>query len=335
MRWKWIIVSAIIAAIGAATAVLLVIRAHRWDATLMTLQGAVIRRDSDTNKELPIADADVTATRGTTTVEAHTDPNGYFRIKFPEVIWPGQTVVLSFRHPGYLPLDLDLHIQFRSMMRRLYIAAMDPVPVAVRASAEAGHPVSVVSNIRVRYTENAQTDEDIGSAVRTFQVVGHGNIPCRRQAPCSPDGNWKAAKASITLDAGAGNEFRNVRASCIAGPCPFTHIDTEAFQNPGRVLTVSAEDWSETTTFLLEAEVIHTTIDSNVRYSYPVIFDRTLNFTVPPTQEGVSLEAEINGAPMVFPMGPDHYLSWATCTASTNPEKSSAYRCELKPGYRF
>lgn len=337
MRWKWIIVSAIVAAIAAATITVLVVRSHRWDATLMTLQGAVIRHDADANKQLPIADADITATRGTTTIQARSDSNGYFRIKFPQVIWPGQTVVLSFRHSGYIPLDLDLHIQFRSMMRRLYIAAMDPEPVAIRVNAEAGHPVSTVSNIRVRYTENFQTEEDVGSAARTFQVVNHGNIPCRRQTPCSPDGNWKASKSSVNLDAGAGNEFRNVRASCIAGPCPFTRIDTAgAAQNPGRTMTVTALDWSDTATFLLEAEVVHTTIASNVRHSYPVIFGRTLNFTVPPTQEGVSLEVELNGAPMVFPMGPDLYLSWASCTATTSEtDKSTAYRCELKPGYRF
>ena len=336
MRWKWIIVSAIIAAIAATTATVLVLRARRWNTVLMTIQGAVIQRDADAEKELPIADADVTATRGATTIRTRTDARGYFHIKFPEVIWPGQTVVLSFRHAGYFPVDMDLHIQFRSMMRRLFIAEMDPEPVAVRTSAEGGRPISVVSNIRVRYTENFQTDEDVGSAVRTFQVVNRGNVPCRRQAPCSPDGTWRAAKGSITLDAGAGNEFRNVRASCIAGPCPFTSIDSSNFQHPGRVLTVTAEDWSDTATFLLEAEVMHTTIESSVRHSYPVLFDRSLNFTVPPTQEGVSLEAEINGSPMVFPMGPDLYLSWANCTANTNEtEKSTAYRCELKPGYRF
>jgi hypothetical protein len=336
MRWKWITISAAIAVIGAVTATVLVLRARRWNTTLMTIQGAVIRSDSDPNKQLPIADAVVTATRGAATIITHTDANGYFRIKFSEVIWPGQTVLLSFRHQGYFPLDQDLHIQFRSMMRRLDIAAMEPEPMVVRTNVEAGRPVSVVSNIRVRYTENFQTDEDVGSAVRTFQVVNRGNIPCRRQAPCSPDGSWKAAKSSITLDAGAGNEFRNVRASCIAGPCPFTRIDTSGFQQPGRTLTVSAVDWSDTATFLLEAEVIHTAIDSSVRHSYPVIFDRNLNFTVPPTQEGVSLEADINGAPMVFPMGPDLYLSWASCTSNTNEtEKSTAYRCELKPGYRF
>jgi hypothetical protein len=254
------------------------------------------------------------------------------------VIWPGQTVSLSFRHDDYEPLDIDLKIQFRSMMRRLFVAAMEPDPAAIEVPASSNKKApQVVSNIRVRYTENFQTDEDVGSAVRTFQVVNKGNIPCRRQAPCSPDGSWKATKGTINLDAGVGNEFRNVRVSCIAGPCPFTRIDTSGFEQPGRTLDVSAFDWSDTATFLLEAEVVHTTIASNVRHSYPVLFDRTLNFTVPPTQEGVSLEAEINGAPMVFPLGPDLFLSWAHCVAHTNGDgdKSSAYRCELKPGYRF
>ncbi|MGA8670627.1 MAG: hypothetical protein WB679_12160 [Terracidiphilus sp.] len=337
MRWRWIAVSAIIGSIALITITVLVVRARRWNSTLMTLQGAVIRRDSDTEKEVPISDAQITATRGAMTISTRSDASGYFKIKFPEVIWPGQTVVLAFRHEDYKPLDIDLHIQFRSMMRRLYIAAMEPVPSAPQTKTLPGKPATVVSNIRVRYTENFQTDEDVGSAVRTFQVVSHGNIPCRGEAPCSPDGSWKAAKASVTLDAGVGNQFRNVRASCIAGPCPFTRIDSSGFQEPGRTIEVSAFDWSDTATFLLEAEVVRTMIASNVRHSYPVIFDRSLNFTVPPTQEGVSLEAEVNGTPMVFPMGPDLYLSWATCTVttSTDAEKSKAYRCELKPGYRF
>jgi hypothetical protein len=337
MRWKWIAVAATVGAIALVTVAVLVIRARRWDSTLMTIQGAVIRRDSDPERQLPIADATVIARRGATTVTTHSDSSGYFKVKFPEVIWPGQTVSLSFERNDYEPLDIDMKIQFRSMMRRLFIAAMEPEPAVVQAAATPSKAPQAVSNIRVRYTENFQTDEDVGGAVRTFQVMNKGNVPCRRQAPCSPDGSWKATKSSINLDAGVGNEFRNVRVSCIAGPCPFTHIDSNGFQQPGRMLDVSALDWSETATFLLEAEVVHTTIASNVRHSYPVIFDRTLNFTVPPTQEGVSLEAEINGSPMVFPLGPDLYLSWANCVARTsnNQDKSTAYRCELKPGYRF
>jgi hypothetical protein len=87
----------------------------------------------------------------------------------------------------------------------------------------------------------------------------------------------------------------------------------------------------------VEAEVFHDAISSNVRELYPVIFGETLHFTMPATQEGVSIEAEIDGAPMVFPLGPDLFLSWATCTTrhSSDADKTTVYRCELKPGYRF
>jgi len=189
----------------------------------------------------------------------------------------------------------------------------------------------------VRYTVNSQNDQNIGSDAKTFQVVNLGNIPCHHENPCSPDGYWKAAKGSIELDAGADNEFRDARASCIAGPCPFTQIDASGFANGGRKIVASALDWSDTTTFLLEAEVFHTAVVSNVRESYPVVFGRSLSFTLPGSAEGVSLEAEIDGAEMVFPLGPDLYLSWANCAFRTGPNrgKSAVYQCELKPNYRF
>ena len=87
----------------------------------------------------------------------------------------------------------------------------------------------------------------------------------------------------------------------------------------------------------MQAEVFHTAISSNVRELYPVIFGRALNFTLPPTQEGVSLEADVDGTPMVFPLDPKPNLSWANCTVrtGTEKEKTAVYRCELKPDYRF
>ena len=151
---------------------------------------------------------------------------------------------------------------------------------------------------------------------------------------CSPDGKWKAASETVKLDAGADNTFGNITASCIAGPCPFTRIDSSGFIHGGRNISVTALNWSDTATFLMEAEVYHTAINSEVRELYPVKFGQTLNFTLPPTQEGVSLEAEVDGAPMVFPLGPNLSLSWATCNVRTGPEqeKTTVYRCELKPG---
>jgi hypothetical protein len=210
-------------------------------------------------------------------------------------------------------------------------------PGPSQPAANAGGKESVVSNIRVRYTVNTQTNVNNGSAVKTFQVVNKGNVPCNGQPPCSPNGIWKASTGSASLDAGPDNEFRGVRASCIAGPCPFTRIDSSGLVDGARNITVSATDWSDTATFLLEAEVFHAAISSNVRLSYPVIFGRALNFTLPPTQEGVSIEADVDGTPMVFPLGPELYLSWADCNArtGTDSEKTTVYRCELKPGYRF
>ena len=224
---------------------------------------------------------------------------------------------------------------FRTVAKELYVARM--VPRHEQSAVRPGSPPIVVSNIRVRYTVNSTTESNIGSAVKTFQAVNKGNVPCVRHPLCSPDGNWKASTGSATLDAGVGNEFRDVRASCIAGPCPFTRIDSSGFAKGGRNITVSASNWSDTATFLLEAEVFHTAISSTVRESYPVVFGRALSFTLPATEEGVSLEAEVNGAPMVFPIGPALYLSWATCTARTNSEdeKTTVYRCELKAGFRF
>ncbi len=335
MKWRQIAVWSSVAIVGAVLVTVLLVRTNRWTPRTITIEGAVIRRDDDPRQELPIADAVVTATGGAASVSTQSDASGYFRIIVKEGVWPGQTVNLTFEHQDYRPFDLKLQIGLRPAKRKLYVAAMEPI--VPRTGVGAGRPSSLVSNIRVRYTVNLETNENVGSAVKIFQAVNRGNVPCDGQPPCSPDGAWKASIGSVTLNAGHGNEFRNVRASCIAGPCPFTRIDASGFINGGSSIRASALNWSDTTTFLLEAEVFHTTIGSSVRESYPVIYGRTLNFTLPSTQEGVSLEAEIDGTPMVFPLGPDLYLSWATCIVRANREgeKSTVYRCELKPAYHF
>jgi hypothetical protein len=324
-----------VAIVGAALATVLVVHMHHWRPRSLTIQGAVIRKDADTRKESPISGVQVTASDGVTSTSTQSDASGYFKIVFPEAVWPGQTLDLKFRHDDYNPLDLKLPTGLRLASKGLYVAAM--TPGSEQTVANADNHVSQVSNIRVRYTVNGTTDENIGSAVKAFQVINQPNVPCNRQTPCSPDGNWKASGGSVSLDAGPENEFRNARASCIAGPCPFTLIDSSGYVNGGRIITASAIDWSSTATFLLEAEVFRASMTSRVRELYPVVFGQSLHFTLPPTQEGVSLEADVDGVPMVFPLGSELYLSWATCSArsNTDAEKTTVYRCELKPGYRF
>jgi hypothetical protein len=339
MTGKRIAWAVIAAAVCVVIVVFLLIRAHRLrtitEAQSIPIEGAVIRRDADPNKELPIAGVAITASDGVRTATAESDAAGYFNFVLQKTVLSDRPVTVSFRHSSYEPLDLTVQTGRLAIPKQLYVAAMVPIPAKTVASTS--RPQTVVSHIRVRYTINTRTETNIGSEVKTFQVVNKGNVPCNHQSPCSPDGKWKASSASASLDAGTDNSFDNVRASCIAGPCPFTRIDSNGFIHGGRYIKVSALNWSDTATFLLEAEVYHTAISSEVRELYPVKFGQTLNFTVPPTQEGVSLEADLDGSPMVFPLGPDPELSWASCSVrtGTEEEKTTVYRCELRPGYRF
>jgi hypothetical protein len=336
MTWKRAVGTIVTLAVGVGVGLLL--RTHRLESLTVRrsipIEGAVIQRDKDPQNQLPIADALVTASDGTTSVMTHSDASGYFKLIFPKGLLSGQPIVLLFRHQNYEPLTFDVLTGRIEAPEKLYIAKLVPVPQKARAKSSKD---VAVSNIRVRYTINSVTSQNVGSVVKTFQVVNQGNIPCDKKLPCSPDRRWKASTSSASLDAGTENAFGNVRVSCIAGPCPFTKASFMGETEGKRLVNVSALDWSDTATFLLEAEVFHTALTSNVRESYPVIFDGALNFTLPPTQEGVSLEADIDGAPMVFPLGPNLYLSWANCTARTDSEKEKAtvYRCELKPGYSF
>ncbi len=325
----WMVVAA-----GAAAVIVLIYGLHHWRPQWSVLRGAVVRKDADVRKQQPIGGVVVTATYGNSRVTTHSDPAGYFGIAIPKSILPGQTVVLDFEHPGYKPLELPVMIRFRNSLRQLLVADMTPTPANMEV--EPSSVGQVVANVRVRYTVNTDLEENIGSEAKTFEIVNQGNVPCRHQSPCSPDGRWKAAQGSIRLDAGQGNEFQDARGSCIAGPCPFTRIDTSGFAEGGRMITATAFDWSDTTTFLVQAEVFHTSIVPQVRLTYPVVFGRGFNFTVPPSAEGTSLIAELSGTEIVFPLGADLDLSWASCQVRKGATAiNNVYQCELKPGYRF
>jgi hypothetical protein len=336
VKRKTVLIWAIVAAAAAVVGLLISVHARHLRVRSEVIQGAVIRRDSDTRKELPIDGALVTVSNGSSSVSTHSDASGYFKLIYPPIVWPGRAVDISLSREGYEPFRMQLASGIHLTTRELYVVALEPTSQPASLTNQPAKE-SVVSNIKVRYTVNSENVVNIGSAVKTFEISNKGDVPCNGKPPCSPDGRWKAARGSVTLDAGQGNEFREVRASCIAGPCPFTRIDSSGYIRNGRTITAAAIDWSDTATFLVEAEVFRDEINSNVRELYPVEFGQALHFTLPPTQEGVSIEAEVNGAPMVFPLGPDLYLSWATCTARTtsDQDKTTVYRCELKPGYRF
>src|ERR1035437_5684001 len=281
-------------------------RLHRHAGIPLTVVGSVIKQNADTRKESPIADVEISAPPGLAVSNARSDFSGYFKINLPLGIDPGESVTLRFRHPDYQPVDLNAIVG-----DQLYVVPM--IPIHGEVESELSEDETVLANVLVRYTTEITTTENIGVGVKTFQVVNTGNVPCYQHLPCSPDGKWTAAIDSASLDAGDGNRFQNARVTCIAGPCAFTKVDVDNFSRTARAIKVSVRNWSDTATFLLQAEVFHTQVRDIVGKSFPIIFGRSLNFTLPADAEGVTMEAELNGSQIIFPLAPVPALSWADC----------------------
>lgn len=295
----------------------------------LTLTGVVIRQDTDPRRQVPITGVEITALNGVALRNGISDSSGLFHLSLRPGLKRGQPILLMFQHPDYKPLNLSQSFE----KRMLYVVRMSPIASTARAVPSG--PTRFIAQVSIRYSVKTSTAEEIGSAMKTFEVVNTGNVECRGQKPCSPDGRWKAAAGAMSLDAGEGNEFRNPRVSCIAGPCPFTKIDSDGLANGGRVFNVSVRDWSDPATFLIEAEVVHPMTADVVRQSSPAILGRTLNFTLPAEAEGVSIEAEVDGTHVVFPLDPEPCLSWGECNVKIEKDRTSTYRCELKPGFEF
>jgi hypothetical protein len=283
-------------------------------------------QDSDPRKQLPIAGVEVSTISALAPLASESDSAGLFILKLRKPIRHGHPITLHFSHPRYHAFDLNDFVS-----DKLYVVHL--LPLASEVTTQGPTPVKV-TNVQIRYTVEAMTSLSVGSAVKTFEIQNKGNVPCRGQHPCSPDGQWKAALATGSLDAGPGSEFRDARVSCIAGPCPFTRIESDDFSRAGQRVTVTARDWSDTATFLLEAEVFRSMVTQSEHWSYPVVFGDHLSFTLPANAESVSIEADLDGQSIIFPIGPSLFLSWAACD-SGGQGKARIYRCALKPGYRF
>jgi hypothetical protein len=291
------------------------------------IRGAVVEQENDPAKQLPISDVDVTAADNTAVSRVTSDSSGFFSLSLRPDVKPGTPISLKFRSSDHKPLDLTVVAGDEINIARM-------VPVRQEAQSRGG-PVVSVTGISVRYSIETTNAVNVGSAVKTFQVMNAVNLPCAGKPPCSPGMRWKAAVGSATLDAGEGKEFRNARLSCIAGPCPFTAVESDNFSKGGRTISASIRNWSDTTTFLLEADVFRRQIADVIRQAFPVIIDQAMSFTLPASSEGASIEAKLDGSPIVFPIGPTPILSWANCSVRTGQDQARVFWCQLRPGYRF
>lgn len=320
--WVWGMEIFLIVIVGA---VVIIFRLQEKGASL---EGAILVQSADVRRQAPISGVEVTAAVGAARVQGKSDASGFFHLTLPGINWRSEAIALQFRHPGYRPLDITQRLR-----DEIYVIRM--TPIGEHTVREGPVPQTMLKDVRVRYATKATMPINVGSIARTFEVKNTGDVPCERSGPCSPDGRWKAEVGGLTLDAGEGHEFRNVRVSCIAGPCPFTKIESDPSTWERRVIKIAARDWSDAVTFLVEAEVIQTKLSDTILNAYPAIFGREMSFTLPPAAQGPSIEADINGTDVVYPLGPALTLSWADCTLRVGTDRTKLYRCELKPGYQF
>lgn len=293
-----------------------------------TITGAVITQSANPHLQRPIARAVVTIRTESAEAKGMSEASGLFRLQLQPPAASGDSVQLQVAHPDYHPFAITA-----TASDRIHVIRLTPKNPAGVASSP-GREISI-SNIRVRYATSNTTTNTVGTAVRTFDVINKGDVPCQDGSPCSPNGKWKASIGSLTLEAGENKQFRNVRVSCIAGPCPFTAVEQDGFSRGGPVIKVSVRNWSDPVTYLVEAEVAITMETELIRHAYPVTFGRSMNFTLPAAASGPSIETDVNGSAIVFPLGPELRLSWADCRFEEGSDRTKQFRCELKPGYRF
>lgn len=295
--------------------------------TTMTFAGAVLMNDPDPQKQVPIPGALVKATLGKTVVRGSSDETGYFQLVLPRQL-PNEALMITVTHPSYFPLE-----QPRADPARLFIAKLLPTP-ETKPAANNGPQLSI-TNVRIRYTTKEEATVNIGNIVKAFPVPNVPNLPCNASPNCSPDGKWKATSTTVSYDAGEHNQFINIRASCVAGPCAFSQVESSNISGAVREMKITVKNWSDPTTYLVEAEVSRTMSSDRVREAFPAIFGTSMDFSLPALAEGPSIEADLNGTSIVFPLGPNLLLSWATCTAGQSSGHERLFRCELKPGFVF
>ncbi|MGV3516798.1 carboxypeptidase-like regulatory domain-containing protein [Luteitalea sp.] len=289
--------------------------------------GAVLTADTNPQRQRPVAQARVTAIAGAVSASGTTDESGLFRLAMDPPVPPDQALTLTVEHPRFHPFDAS-----NLVADQLHLVRLRPTAAPVERANDAE---VTIANVRVRYTSKAEATLDIASAARTFEFPNTANVPCAGQPPCSPDGRWKATVGTFSLEAGPTRQFRHVRVSCLAGPCPFTRIMSDNFSRGGATIRGTVLNWSDSVTYLVEAEVAQHIVSDLVRHAYPVIFERFMNFTLPSGAQGPSIEAEVKGEGIIYPLGPQLRLSWATCRLDARTDGTRLYRCELKPGFAF
>jgi len=208
----------------------------------MVIQGVVMRDEANPEKRFPISSVRVISTDGLASAPTTTGTDGLFKLTLKPEAKNGLSISLNFQHPDYQEKDVTQVIG-ESVPYIFYLWPSQYTRVEPAGQAWMG-----------RFLRVADPPEIVS---KTFQIRNRGSVRCNNRPPCSPDGKWKAAIETASIDAGPGKIFASGRAQCIAGPCPWTSVETKGFPQLGQpTLTVSVRNWSDTVTYRLSGEAV-------------------------------------------------------------------------------
>ena len=198
--------------VGIGAAITTVVWAYRIKRVerISVITGAVLEADVDPKRQQPVATVQITAQFGPSLSGSKSDASGLFRITLRPPVDAGDLIRLMFRHPNYQDLETSIPAE-----RLIHVIRLTPKPRSPETDSKRA-PIGI-SDVRVRYAMKNTATTNVGSTVKTFEVVNTGNVPCDRKGPCSPDGRWKAEVGSLSLDAGMKRSF----ATCA---CPVSQV---------------------------------------------------------------------------------------------------------------
>ena len=117
---------------------------------------------------------------------------------------------------------------------------------------------------------------------------------------------------------------------------PSQRSNWRSFRRDGRHFNVSVRDWSDTTTFLLEAEVVRRMTGDTLRRILSSNF-RT-RCELQPARGGAGTRASKRKSmekALFFPLDQISSYDGPIATVGVDRDQSETYRCKLKPGYQF
>src|SRR3982750_3485195 len=94
---KAALITATAVLLGIVAGVLITVRSRPVRTEVLT--GAVLARDADPRKQMPIAGVQITASSELSAGECKSDATGFFRLTLHPGVTPGQAVTLTFRPP--------------------------------------------------------------------------------------------------------------------------------------------------------------------------------------------------------------------------------------------